>query len=121
MAPNILVLLAGLMGAAGVALAAAAAHGAAAGLDSAAHLLLFHAAAVIAGLSLLDGGRLWRPALLAALGGWVAGSVLFAADLGMRAFAGQRLFPMAAPAGGTLLILAWLSLALAAIRALGRR
>ena len=116
----VLVLLAGLMGAAGVALAAAA-HGNAAGLDSAAHLLLFHAAAVIAGVSLLDGGRLWRPALLAALGGWVAGSVLFAADIGMRAFAGQRLFPMAAPAGGTLLILAWLSLALAAITALGRR
>jgi uncharacterized membrane protein YgdD (TMEM256/DUF423 family) len=45
----------------------------------------------------------------------VLGGTLFAADVSMRAFAGHRLFPMAAPIGGTLLIIAWLVLALAAI------
>ena len=45
---SILLLLAGLMGAGGVALAAAAAHGApGVGLDSAAYLLLMHAVAVL--------------------------------------------------------------------------
>jgi uncharacterized membrane protein YgdD (TMEM256/DUF423 family) len=118
LASRILILLAGLMGAAGVALAAEAAHGASgAGLDSAAYLLLFHAVAVLAGTAFLDKGQLWRPALIAALVAWVAGSVLFAADIGSRAFAGQRLFPLAAPAGGTVLIIAWLALALAAVGA----
>jgi uncharacterized membrane protein YgdD (TMEM256/DUF423 family) len=38
----------------------------------------------------------------------------------MRAFAGHRLFPMAAPSGGMLLILGWLVLAAAALSAVGR-
>ncbi len=46
----ILIVLAGLMGAAGIVLAAASVHAApAAGLDSAGYMLLFHAAAVLAG------------------------------------------------------------------------
>jgi uncharacterized membrane protein YgdD (TMEM256/DUF423 family) len=36
----------------------------------------------------------------------------------LRAFAGHRLFPMAAPAGGIILIAAWLALAAAAVWAL---
>jgi uncharacterized membrane protein YgdD (TMEM256/DUF423 family) len=32
----------------------------------------------------------------------------------MRAFAGQRLFAMAAPSGGTILIASWLALSVAA-------
>jgi uncharacterized membrane protein YgdD (TMEM256/DUF423 family) len=45
---TILLILAGLMGAAGVVLAAAGAHAApTAGLDSAAYLLLFHATAIL--------------------------------------------------------------------------
>jgi uncharacterized membrane protein YgdD (TMEM256/DUF423 family) len=119
---SILVALAGLMGAAGVALAALAAHsGAAPGLDAAAHMLLFHAAAVLAGTALLKRARLWRPALLAALFAWVAGSVLFSADIALRAFAGTRLFAIAAPLGGTTLIAAWLALVVAGIGALVRR
>ena len=48
MALTILLILAGLMGAAGVVLAAAGAHAApTAGLDSAAYLLLFHATAIL--------------------------------------------------------------------------
>jgi uncharacterized membrane protein YgdD (TMEM256/DUF423 family) len=45
----------------------------------------------------------------------VLGGGLFAGDVSMRAFAGQRLFPMAAPAGGTILMIGWLILAVAAI------
>jgi uncharacterized membrane protein YgdD (TMEM256/DUF423 family) len=110
-----LLVLASLMGAAGVVLAAAAAHAApGAGLDSAAYLLLFHAVAVLAAAALVQQGQLWQPAALVAMAGYVLGGALFAGDVSMRAFAGHRLFPMAAPTGGTILILAWLVLALAA-------
>ncbi len=110
-----LLVLASLMGAAGVVLAAAAAHAApGAGLDSAAYLLLFHAVAVLGAAALVQQGQLWLPAALIAMAGYVLGGVLFAGDVSMRAFAGHRLFPMAAPTGGTILIVAWLVLALAA-------
>jgi uncharacterized membrane protein YgdD (TMEM256/DUF423 family) len=42
---------------------------------------------------------------------------LFSADIALRAFAGHRLFAFAAPAGGIILIVAWLGLAAAAIGA----
>ena len=117
-----LLILACLMGASGVALAAAAAHGTpGAGLDSAAYLLLFHAVAVLGAAALADQALLWRPVALLAMAGFTLGGALFAGDISMRAFAGHRLFPMAAPAAGTLLILAWLVLAVAAIAAVGRR
>jgi uncharacterized membrane protein YgdD (TMEM256/DUF423 family) len=116
-----LIVLAGLMGACGVALAAAAAHGASgAGLDSAAYLLLFHAVAVLGAASLTDQGLLWRPLGLVAMAGFVVGGGLFAGDVSMRAFAGHRLFPMAAPTGGSLLILSWLVLVAAAIVVMAR-
>jgi uncharacterized membrane protein YgdD (TMEM256/DUF423 family) len=99
------------MGASGIALAAAGAHVAAgSGLDSAAYLLLFHAAALLGGLALTEQGFLHRYLGSVALGAWVLGAALFAGDIAMRAFAGHRLFPMAAPAGGTILIVGWLAL-----------
>ncbi len=120
MIPAFLV-LAGLMGACGVGLAAAAAHGTAAtGLDSAAWLLLFHATAILGAASLAGQGHLWRPVALAAMACFAAGAALFAGDIAMRAFAGNRLFPMAAPTGGTLLIIGWLVLAAAALAAAAR-
>jgi uncharacterized membrane protein YgdD (TMEM256/DUF423 family) len=67
--------------------------------------------------ALADQELLWRPVAFVAMAGFAMGGVLFAGDVSMRAFAGHRLFPMAAPAGGTLLILAWLVLAAAAIAA----
>jgi uncharacterized membrane protein YgdD (TMEM256/DUF423 family) len=119
---NLLILLAGLMGSAGIVLAAAGAHAAPhAGLDSAAYMLLFHAAAVLGGVALAGQGVLWRPLILAVLIGWVAGSVLFSGDIALRAFAGHRLFAFAAPAGGTVLIIAWLGVAVAAVAALVHR
>jgi uncharacterized membrane protein YgdD (TMEM256/DUF423 family) len=40
---------------------------------------------------------------------------LFAGDLALRAFVGHHLFPMAAPSGGVVLIVSWLTLAGAAL------
>jgi uncharacterized membrane protein YgdD (TMEM256/DUF423 family) len=109
---SILLVVASLMGAGGVGLAAAAAHAApASGLEGAAYLMLFHAVAVLGAASLTDQKLLWQPLGLIAMASFVAGSVLFAGDISMRAFAGHRLFPMAAPTGGMLLILGWLVLA----------
>jgi uncharacterized membrane protein YgdD (TMEM256/DUF423 family) len=114
-----LLVLAGLMGACGVGLAAAAAHGtSAAGLDSAAWLLLFHAVAILGAAALARQGQLWRPLALAAMLCFVAGGAMFSGDIAMRAFAGHRLFPMAAPGGGTLLLIGWLVLAAAALAAM---
>jgi uncharacterized membrane protein YgdD (TMEM256/DUF423 family) len=111
----VLLVLAGLMGAAGIVLAAAGAHAMpGAGLDSAAYLLLFHAVAVVGGAALLQLGPLWRPLGLAALAGWIVGATLFSGDVALRAFVGHRLFPFAAPTGGLILIAAWLALAAAA-------
>jgi uncharacterized membrane protein YgdD (TMEM256/DUF423 family) len=116
---TILIAVAGLMGAGGIMLAAAGAHAApAAGLDSAAYMLLFHAAAVLGGTALLQQGLLLRPLAIAALAGWIAGAVLFSGDIALRSFAGHRLFPMAAPAGGTIMIAGWLVFVAAAIAVL---
>lgn len=113
-----LLILAGLIGAVGIVLTAAAAHGTpGAGLDSAGYLLLFHAAALLGGTALLHQGMLSRTAGLAALCGLALGAALFAGDVACRAYLGSRLFPMAAPTGGMILIGAWLALALAALLA----
>lgn len=121
MALTILLVLAGLMGAAGIMLAAAGAHAApGAGLESAASMLLFHAVAVVGGAALVQQGMLWRPLAFVVLAAWVVGAVLFSGDIALRTFAGHRLFPMAAPTGGIILILGWLGFAAAAIGALLR-
>jgi len=117
----ILLALAGLMGAAGIVLAAAGAHIApGSGLDGAAYMLLFHAAAVVGGAALVQQGTLWRPLALIVLAAWVLGAALFSGDIALRALAGHRLFAFAAPSGGMILIAAWLGLAAAAIAALSR-
>jgi uncharacterized membrane protein YgdD (TMEM256/DUF423 family) len=113
---TILLVLAGLMGAGGIALAAAGAHAAPnAGLDGAAYMLLFHAAALLGGVALTQQGLLWRPLMLGVLTAWIVGAVLFSGDIAMRAFFGHRLFAFAAPTGGIILIAAWLVLAIAAV------
>jgi uncharacterized membrane protein YgdD (TMEM256/DUF423 family) len=121
MALTILLVLAGLMGAGGIMLAAAGAHAApGAGLDSAAYMLLFHATAIIGAAALTQNGMLWRTPALAVLAAWVVGALLFSGDIALRAFAGHRLFPLAAPSGGIILILGWLGFAVVAIGALLR-
>jgi uncharacterized membrane protein YgdD (TMEM256/DUF423 family) len=112
---TILIVLAGLMGAAGIVLTAASAHGTpASGLDSAGYLLAIHAVGVLGGIALLHQGLLSRPIGMVAIGGFVLGAALFAGDVAARAYLGHRLFPMAAPTGGMILIVSWLVVAVAA-------
>ncbi len=107
---------AGLTGAGGVILAAAAAHGVDdPRLQTAANFLMLHATATLAvcGLALAVPQRsIW---FLGAAGLFLSGSLLFGGDLSARALAGTRLFPMAAPFGGTLLIFGWALVTLAAL------
>lgn len=113
---RVLVAIAGLFGAAGVALAAASAHGAeAARLAPASSMLLFHASAVLAAALLCERGLVHFIPGLAAAFGLMLGTALFAGDLTLRHFAGRGLFSMAAPSGGALLVASWLLLAVAAI------
>jgi len=112
---RILIGLAAIMGADGVILAALSAHQAdAARLGAASSMLLFHATAVLASVALAERGTLHIRIGIAAAFGFVVASALFAGDLTLRQFAGHSLFPMAAPTGGTLLIVSWLLLVLAA-------
>ena len=113
---------AGLLGACGVAAAAAAAHlPGADNLRSVALILLVHAAALL-GLTAraaenTPGARLWLAAALAI----ALGAALFSADVALLTLRGARLFPMAAPAGGTILILGWLTACAAGLADLFRR
>jgi uncharacterized membrane protein YgdD (TMEM256/DUF423 family) len=121
MTPTVLIAFAGLMGAAGVVLLAAAAHAApGAGLDSAGQMLLFHAVAALASAVALHQGLVFRPLAIAAAIGLIAGASLFSGDIAMRALAGHRLFPLAAPTGGVILIASWLALGAAAVVTLFR-
>ena len=112
---RILIILAGVMGADGVILAAASAHqGDAARLAPASSMLLFHATAVLAAVALAERGVIHARIGIASAFGFVIATALFAGDLTLRQYAGHSLFPMAAPTGGTLLIVSWLLLAVAA-------
>lgn len=115
-ARQVTLIIAGLLGAAGVALAAASAHvpnGQAA--QSAAYLLIMHATAATAILAVsfqFENRSIFRVSTALML----LGSTLFAADIALRAFGiAARLFPNAAPLGGILMIAGWLILTLAAI------
>ena len=112
---RILVILAAIMGADGVILAAASAHQPdAARLASASSMLLFHALAVLAVVALTERDLLHLRLGISAAWGFVIAAASFAGDLTLRQYAGHSLFPMAAPTGGTLLIVSWLVLAVAA-------
>jgi uncharacterized membrane protein YgdD (TMEM256/DUF423 family) len=112
---RILIILAGIMGADGVILAAASAHQPdAMRLASASSMLLFHATAMLAVVALAERGVIHLRIGIAAATGFFIAAALFAGDLTMRQYAGHSLFPMAAPTGGTLLIVSWLVLAVSA-------
>lgn len=121
-AAQLLIALSGLAGASGVALAAIAAHKAEgnASLTTAALLLVLHAGAVVALVAasqIAPSGR-W---LLA--GAWTIlfGAFLFTGTVAKLTLAGTPLFPMSAPTGGTLMILGWLVVAVAALLGLAHR
>jgi uncharacterized membrane protein YgdD (TMEM256/DUF423 family) len=98
--------MAGLTGAGGLILAAADAHLVPdTRLHTAASLMLLHSVAAIALTSLalaVPQRGIW---FVSAAGMLLSGSVIF----------GSRLFPMAAPLGGSLLILGWIIIALAGV------
>ncbi len=100
----LLVGMAGLMGASGVAAGAAAAHSGGGGaLETASNYLLFHAATVIA----LTVNRHADRVLQGVASLMAVGCLVFSGDLASRVLAGIRLAPMAAPAGGLMLIAGW--------------
>jgi uncharacterized membrane protein YgdD (TMEM256/DUF423 family) len=101
--------VASLMGAAGVALAALAAHKDGGDFGRTASLfLMIHAAALIGVTA--HAARAPR-ALLVAGYALALGTLLFSGDLTSLAFGGARLFPYAAPIGGSLMIFSWAALA----------
>jgi uncharacterized membrane protein YgdD (TMEM256/DUF423 family) len=112
-AADILGIAAAAMGAAGVAAAAAAAHAGGGDLARmAAQFLVLHAAAVMGVGAHARASSVRRARALLAVGSSLAlGTLLFAGDLAMRGFAGQKLFPFAAPIGGSWMILSWAALA----------
>jgi uncharacterized membrane protein YgdD (TMEM256/DUF423 family) len=102
--------VAGLLGAAGVADSAAAAHGNfGPSLSVAGSMLLIHAVALLALASPTTGSGRLR---LIAVSVLTVGIIVFAGDLSLRAIEGTSLFPYAAPLGGMLLIAGWLITAL---------
>ncbi|KQO75565.1 DUF423 domain-containing protein [Rhizobium sp. Leaf262] len=103
--------LSGMMGAGGVALAAAANHtGATHMLGNASAMCLAHAP-ILLGIY-LGWSRIKTAAPAVILLG--LGTLLFAGDLVSRQFTGNGLFPMAAPAGGLGMMLGWIVLSCAA-------
>jgi len=115
LAARLLIVLAGLSGALGVGLSAAAAHVTGGHLATAAQFLLFHAPGLLALAALITAGAV-HPSLAQVAGYVLAlGLALFCGDLSRRAFTGVALFPRAAPMGGILLMLGWVLVAVAAL------
>ena len=112
---RLLVAGAGLLGAAGVADAAIAAHVAGgATLERAAEILMVHAAALL-GLAALVARSGERRTLALAAAALACGAALFGIDVTLLTLRGERLFPFAAPIGGSTMISAWLILGLLAL------
>jgi uncharacterized membrane protein YgdD (TMEM256/DUF423 family) len=110
-----LLIFAGLAGAAGVGLAAAGAHGNdMASLTSPAYFLIMHAAVAVAIVAVAVRADHTGVFLLAALV-LLVGVTLFSGDIAARTLWGVRLFPMAAPIGGSTMIIGWLVLSAAGI------
>jgi uncharacterized membrane protein YgdD (TMEM256/DUF423 family) len=112
--PPLLAAVSALVGALAVALAAAGAHLPQGGefTRTAAVFLLLHAAT---GLGIASHARIAYHANALILFGFLllAGAAMFAADLAFHDFFGRRMFPFAAPVGGTTMIAMWAALAIA--------
>ena len=118
--PFVLAGVAALMGAAGVALAAAGVHANGGELaERGALFLLLHACAALAIAAHAQSAPASARALVVVGFVMEAGAILFSAELAMHVFTGERIFPFAAPIGGTTMILSWM--ALAVVFAIGSR
>jgi uncharacterized membrane protein YgdD (TMEM256/DUF423 family) len=116
-AARIHLLLAALMGCAGVTLWAMAAHRAGgAQMITAAQFLLLHAGAVIGLTAARKQALLNNTLARIAISLLLLGAMLFSGDLALRAFSGGSLFPFAAPSGGFMMIGGWLLTALSTIK-----
>ena len=103
--------IAGLVGATGVASAAAASHaGESRNLAAIAAICMAHGPALLA-LGLAGRGRV----LAVAAGLLALGTVMFAGDLGVREWLGHGAFPGAAPLGGVGMIGGWLMIVIGAL------
>lgn len=111
-----LVFVGALCGAAGVAAAASGSHLGSRNLDAIALICLAHGPALLA-LGLHGRGRIlmWGGAVLA------FGTLIFGLDLMTRELLARSLFPGAAPIGGGLMMLAWLTVAAGAFQGVVRR
>lgn len=115
-AAKIHLVLAALMGLAGVALLASAAHvTGASNVQTAGQMLLFHAPLVFGATAARKAGFLVDLVARIALSLIILGVALFAADLSRRGFFSEALFPRAAPIGGFLMLGGWLVLAVSAL------
>ena len=116
-APFLILAWAGVAGAAGVALAAVAAHKVESpALATAAMMLTIHAAAAVGIVALAmrtEREKLWQAAAVLML----AAASLFSGDIALHTLSGTHVFPMVAPTGGSLLIASWLIVAGLAIAA----
>jgi uncharacterized membrane protein YgdD (TMEM256/DUF423 family) len=116
-APFLILAWAGVAGAAGVALAAVAAHKVESpALATAAMMLTIHAAAAVGIIALAmrtEREKFWQAAAVLML----AAASLFSGDIALHTLSGTHVFPMAAPTGGSLLIASWLIVAGLAIAA----
>ncbi len=112
--------IAACLGACGVLLLATGSHAAPGNATIAGQMLLFHAPALIAAVLARDAGHLHPMLGRVAIVALCAGVIVFSSDLAMRGFGYGRLFPMAAPIGGSLTIAGWILLAMAASFAGGR-
>ena len=116
-APFLILAWAGVAGAAGVALAAVAAHKVESpALATAAMMLTIHAAAAVGIVALAmrtEREKFWQAAAVLML----AAASLFSGDIALHTLSGTHVFPMAAPTGGSLLIASWLIVAGLAIAA----
>jgi uncharacterized membrane protein YgdD (TMEM256/DUF423 family) len=100
----------GVLGASGVAAAAASSHAGADLLGPYALIALTHAPALLA-LAFRGDTRLMQLASLVL----ASGALLFCSDLAMRYAADRALFPMSAPLGGFLMMGGWVLVALAGL------
>lgn len=115
-----LAILAGLLGAAGVGLAAAGAHlEGGAIVTTAANIMLFHAAALIAICAAAAASPSGR-GLLGAATILACGTILFSGEIALHVLAGVTGLRKAAPIGGGLMIVGWLGIAITLPIALGR-
>jgi uncharacterized membrane protein YgdD (TMEM256/DUF423 family) len=109
--------LAGLLGACGVAVAAAGAHRGGGHLtDTASTFMLIHAVAVLAITFHWLDSRLRGAEWLVTAAAMLLGCALFSGDLALSGLAGLRPWPSAAPIGGTLMLAGWVLAVVATIR-----